>query len=180
MRIIIFILLFTFGALTSAKGQFDNYVKLSADLGIVANSERDKNIGAGGTISWLTTDVLFSRSNHNYISVSIKAFNNPYEEGKFISSILNGLDDGFNYIRPLLGYRFSQNGFDEGFFIEPRVGAAFGSSYTALAFSPLAGYTYQNFDFSIFCDLGLGSKNNAVLKKNFFTPGLTVAYSFGL
>ncbi|HBT85864.1 MAG: hypothetical protein PHO13_00615 [Fermentimonas sp.] len=179
MKKTIFTLLFSIGILMSANAQFTSYIRLSGDIGIVSNSEKDKKFGVGGTVSWLTVDNLISGNEYNYISLGIKGFNNPYGEGKLFSSIMNDEDDGFNYIMPLLGYRFTQKGVEEGFFIEPRIGAAFGASYTAFAISPLAGYSFNNLDFSIYCDMGFGSEISAIQKKSFFTPGLSIAYSFG-
>lgn len=180
MKKIVFTLLFSFVILLSVNAQFDNYIRLSGDIGIVSNSERDKKFGVGGTVSWLKVDNLLSGNEFNYITLSIKGFNNPYGEGKIISSIMNDINDGFNYIIPLVGYRFTQKGVEEGFFIEPRIGAAFGESYSAFALSPLAGYSYLNMDFSFYCDIAFGSKNSAILKKSFITPGISIAYSIGL
>lgn len=164
-----------------AKAQESNYIHISVDAGLVINTSRDKKFGLGGTIGWLTRDNLFSMNPDNYITLSMKAFNNPYGEGKFISSIRNKTDDGFTYIMPLAGYRITQQGIADGFFIEPRIGAVFGgSSYTGLAFSPIAGYAVQQFDFSLYCDMGFGNKNSAIRKKNFFTPGISIAYNISL
>lgn len=180
MKQTIFTLLFSFVIFMNVNAQFDNYIRLSGDIGVVSNSKRDKNFGVGGTVSWLKVDNLISGNELNYITLSLKGFNNPYGEGKIISSIMNDLNDGFNYIIPLIGYRFTQNGVEDGLFIEPRAGVAFGESYTAFALSPLAGYSYLNIDFSLFCDLGFGSKNSAIRNKSFITPGVGIAYNFGL
>ncbi len=158
--------------------QDNNYIRISGDVGLVTNTERDEKFGIGGTLGWLTVDNLISQSGNNYIALHVKGFNNPYGEGKLISSILNDKNDGFSYIMPLLGYRLTQRGMSDGFFIEPRIGMAFGASkYAAFAFAPLAGYTYGGFEFSLFCDMGFGWKNNAILSKNFFTPGVSIAYN---
>ncbi|MDD4776905.1 MAG: hypothetical protein PHV53_01320 [Fermentimonas sp.] len=180
MKKVVFTLLFTILILMSAKAQYNNYIRLSGDIGIVTNSERDKKFGVGGTVTWLTVDNMLSKNEFNYISLSVKGFNNPYGEGKILSSILNDADDAFNYIMPLVGYRFTQRGIEDGLFIEPRIGAAFGASYTAFAFSPLAGYSFQNLELSIFLDTAFGSKNSAIHKKSFVTPGVSIAYNLGL
>src|SRR5690554_272534 len=98
MKKTIFTLLFSIGILMSANAQFTSYIRLSGDIGIVSNSEKDKKFGVGGTVSWLTVDNLISGNEYNYISLGIKGFNNPYGEGKLFSSIMNDEDDGFNYI----------------------------------------------------------------------------------
>ncbi len=177
--IFIFVLL---AALTiqSAKAQESNYINISVDAGLVANTGRDKKFGMGGTIGWLTQDNLLSLNPNNYISLSVKAFNNPYGKGKLISSIKNDNDDGFNYIMPLAGYRFTQEGIANGFFVEPRIGAVFGASYAGFAFSPIAGYGVQQFNFALYCDMGFGNKTSAILKKNFFTPGISIGYNINL
>lgn len=180
MKKVYFTLLFTIVILMSAKGQYNNYIRISGDIGIVTNSERDKKFGAGGTIAWLTVDNYVSSTGNNFISLSIKGFNNPYREGKLVSSILNNADDGFNYIMPLVGYRITKIGFEDGLFFEPRIGAAFGGNYAAFAFAPLAGYSFQNIELSIFVDMGFGSKNSAIRKKNFVTPGVSIAYNLGM
>ena len=114
MKKAILTLLFTIVILMSARGQYNNYIRLSGDIGIVTNSERDKKFGVGGTVAWLTVDNMISNNELNYISLSMKGFNNPYGEGKILSSILNDADDAFNYLMPLVGYRFTQRGIEDG------------------------------------------------------------------
>ena len=164
----------------SAEAQEANYIHVSMDAGLVVNTNRDKKFGMGGTLGWLTQDNFFSFNSNNYLSLNVKAFNNPYGEGKLLSSVLNDENDAFNYIMPLAGYRFTQQGVQNGFFIEPRIGAVFGSNYAGFAFSPIAGYAVQQFNFSLYCDMGFGSKNSAISKKNFFTPGISIAYNISL
>lgn len=173
------LLLLLFIAVTTVKSQ-ENYIRISGEAGFVLNSERDKKMGLGGTVAWLTQDNLLSLNPNNYITLSVKGFNNPYGDGKLIGSVLNKESDAFNYIMPLAGFRITQSGIENGLFIEPRIGAVFGASYSGLAFAPLAGYAHKNFDFGIFCDMGFGSKNSAMLKKNFFTLGVSIGYNIGL
>ncbi|SCD21446.1 putative secreted protein [Proteiniphilum saccharofermentans] len=179
-RTIFIIILLAALTIQSAEAQETNYINISVDAGLVANTSRDKKFGLGGTIGWLTQDNLLSLNSNNYISLSVKAFNNPYGEGKILSSIKNDADDAFNYIMPLAGYRFTQEGISDGFFVEPRIGAVFGASYAGLAFSPIAGYAVQQFNFSIYCDMGFAGKESAIRKKSFFTPGISVAYNISL
>lgn len=180
MKKTILFLLYSVAILVSVQAQKNNYMHISGDVGFVVNTERDKKIGVGGTLSWLTYDNLISQNPNNFISLSVKGFNNPYEEGKLFSSILNDADDAFNYIMPLAGYRITQQGISNGFFVEPRIGAVFGAGgYTGFAFSPVAGYAYRNFDFSAYCDMGFGTKNSAINTKNFFTPGISIGYNIG-
>jgi len=164
----------------SAKAQDANYIHVSADAGLVANTNRDKKLGIGGTLAWLAQDNLFSLNTRNYISLSVKAFNNPYGDGKFVSSIMNEANDAFNYLMPLAGYRLTQQGVEDGFFVEPRIGAVFGAGYSGFAFSPIAGYALQQFNFSVYCDMGFGRENSAIREKNFFTPGISIAYNIGI
>ncbi len=180
-RTIFIVILLAALTIGSVEAQQSNYIHVSVDAGLVANTNRDKKFGMGGTLGWLTQDNLLSLNPNNYISLNVKALNNPYGEGKFLSSIMNDANDAFNYIMPLAGYRLTQQGISDGFFIEPRIGAVFGAnSYTGFAFSPIAGYAVQQFNFSLYCDMGFGSKNSAILEKNFFTPGISVAYNIGL
>lgn len=161
--------------------QENNYIRISGDMGFVANTGRDKKFGLGGTISWVTVDHLISKSDNNFFAFHLKGFNNPYMEGKIISSILNKKNDAFNYILPLVGYRITRSGMANGLFIEPRAGVAIGAGkYTAFTLSPLIGYTSRNFEYSLFCDMGFGGKNSAMLKKYFFTPGISVAYNIAI
>lgn len=180
MNRLFFIFLFTTVALNTMLAQRNNYLHVSVDAGMVVNSEHDKKLGLGGTLSWLTVDNLIVPQSNNYISLGIKAMNNPYNEGKFVTSINNAKNDAFNYLMALAGYRITQRSATEGFFVEPRLGMVFGASgYTGLAFTPLAGYVYRNFDFSVYCDMGFGRERSAILKRNFFTPGLSFSYNFG-
>lgn len=173
-------LLFAFLMLT-VNAQENNYIHISGDAGFVANSMRDNTFGMGGTIGWITVDNFIAHSSKNFLTLGLKGFNNPYGEGKLISSILNKKNDGFNYIMPLVGYRFTQSGISNGFFLEPRLGITFGAGkYTAFTFAPLIGYAFQNFEFALFCDMGFGGKNNAILNKNFFTPGASIAYNIAI
>ena len=176
-KITLFLLLIVAVSTVSAQ---ENYIRVSGDVGFVVNSQRDKKVGAGGTISWLTQDNLISLNPANFITLSLKGFNNPYSGGKLLSSMFNDKNDAFNYIMLLVGYRVTQAGVANGLFVEPRVGAVFGASYSGFAFSPLAGYAYENFDFGVFCDMGFGSKNSAIGKKNFFTLGISIGYNIGL
>ncbi|WP_294080175.1 hypothetical protein [Proteiniphilum sp. UBA5384] len=178
---IIIVILLAVLTIQSAKAQQSNYIHVSVDAGLVANTSRDKKFGLGGTLGWLTQDNLLWGNPNAYFSLSVKAFNNPYGEGKLFSSINNDADDAFNYIMPLVGYRITRNGISDGFFVEPRMGAVFGAnSYAGFVFSPLAGYALRQFDFAIYCDMGFGSKESAILKKSFFTPGISIAYNIGL
>ncbi|MEA5128185.1 hypothetical protein [Proteiniphilum sp.] len=180
-RTIFIVMLLAALTFQSVEAQETNYIHISVDAGLVANSKQDKKFGLGGTIGWLTQDNLLSQNPNNYLSLSVKAFNNPYGEGKLFSSINNDDNDAFNYIMPLVGYRFTKEGIADGFFVEPRIGAVFGaSSYAGFAFSPLAGYAVQQFNFSIYCDMGFSGKESAILKKSFFTPGISVAYNIHL
>jgi len=180
MKKTLFILLFTLVTISVTQAQKSNYVHIAGDAGFVVNTERDKKFGLGGTIGWLTQDNLFFSNPNNYISLSVKGFNNPYGEGKLIGSILNDKDDAFNYIMPLVGYRITQTGVSEGFYVEPRMGVVIGASgYTGFSFSPMAGYAYRDFDFSLFCDMGFGNEVSAIRNKNFFTPGISLGYNIG-
>lgn len=180
MNRLFFTFLFAMVAFNTMQAQKNNYIHISADGGFIVNSVRDEKIGLGGTLSWITTDNLIAPQSNNYISLGIKAINNPYGDGEFFTSINNDKNDAFNYLMALAGYRITQQGVTEGFFLEPRFGVVFGASgYTGFAFAPLAGYTYRNFDFAVYCDMGFGRENSAILKKNFFTPGLSIGYNFG-
>ncbi len=180
MRKTILILILGFLSFVNAQAQYDNYIRISGGMGSTINSQRDKKLGMGGDVSWLTTDYLISLNYNNFFTLGIKAHNNPYGEGKFISSILNKKNDAFNYIMPFAGYRITQHGVENGFFIEPRIGAVFGSGYSAFAFAPIAGYAFSNFDISIYGDMGFGSEENAILKTNFYTIGVSFAYTLKL
>jgi hypothetical protein len=178
MKKTFFILLFAVVMLVTAQAQESNYIRVSVDAGFTANSAHDRKFGMGGTVGWLAQDNLLSFNPNNYISLSVKGFNNPYGDGKLFSSINNDANDGFTYIAPLVGYRITQSGVSEGFFVEPRIGVAFaGSEYTAFAFAPIAGYAYENFEFGAFFDMGFSGKNNPIGKKSFFTPGISIAYN---
>lgn len=162
-----------------AKGQFENYIRISGDAGIVANTERDKSFGMGGTLSWMTSDNIISFKENNFITLSVKGFNNPYGDGKFISSILNGENDGFNYILPMLGYRITQKGIKDGAFAEMRLGPLYGSNYSGFAMSPIVGYAFNYFDISLHCDIVFSTRMSVIGKQNFAEPGISFAYSFG-
>lgn len=179
-RTIFYLILLSTMNIATVNAQKNHYIHLSFDAGGVVNTSQDKLFGMGGTIGWLTKDNIMTFNPNNYLSLSIKAFNNPYNGGKFISSIMNNANDAFNYIVPLVGCRFTQDGIENGFFIEPRVGVAIGSDYTGFVLSPSAGYAVKQFNLSAYCDMGFGSKQNAILKKSFFTPGISIGYNIGI
>ena len=61
MKRAIFILLFFMAILGTMQAQKKNYIHISGDAGVVVNSERDEKFGLGGTLSWLTQDLLSHR-----------------------------------------------------------------------------------------------------------------------
>lgn len=161
--------------------QTNNHMRFSGDVGIVVNSAQNNKSGVGGTISWLTADIFLFKEWNNYFTLHLKGFNNPYGDGKLFSSILNDENDGFNYIMPLAGYRMTRKGITEGFYLEPRIGVIIGASdYVGLAISPMTGYTFGNFDASLYVDIGFGNKVSAIHKKNIFAPGISIGYIFPL
>ena len=180
MRKAVLFVILCFASIVYAQAQYDNYLRISGDLGSTINSQRDKKFGMGGSLSWITSDNILSLNDKYFFTLGAKAHNNPYGEGKFISSIMNEKDDAFNYILSFVGYRLTQKGVENGFFIEPRIGAAFGSGYTGYAFAPIAGYAYKNFDFSIYGDLVFSDKKSAIWEKNFYNIGVSIAYNIKL
>lgn len=173
-------MIFSLISIVYARAQFVNYIRISGDMGSTVNSQRDKKFGMGGNISWLATDNILSLNNNNFISLGVKAHNNPYGEGKFVTSIMNKKNDAFNYIMPFAGFRITQNGVESGFFIEPRIGILIGSGYSAFAFAPMAGYAYNKFDFSVYCDMGFGNEVSAIKKKHIYNIGVSIAYNLKL
>ncbi|NLO72358.1 MAG: hypothetical protein GX102_15740 [Porphyromonadaceae bacterium] len=158
-----------------------NYLNVSGQTGVVVNSQRDKKLGIGGSVAWLMQDDFMSKSGKNYTSLTMKIFNNPYQEGKFLKSMFNNEDDGFNYVALLAGYRVNFQNISNGFFVEPRLGVGiFADKKPAFVVSPLVGFAYRNFDFGAYCDLGFKNKPFATQKNNFITVGLSVGYGFGL
>lgn len=180
MKKFIFLVVFCIISFVNAQAQYDNYLRISGDMGSIVNSQRDKKFGMGGNISWMITDNLLSLNSNNFVTLGLKAHNNPYGEGKFLSSINNNKDDAFNYLLPFVGYRITQKGVENGFFIEPRIGVAIGPNYTAFAIAPLAGYAYNAVDFSLYCDMGFGNEESPIGKKQFYNIGLSVAYNIKL
>src|SRR5690606_15404211 len=71
-------ILFLFSLVTwgTVQAQRNNYIHLSGNAGVVINSERDKKFGIGGTVSWLAQDIFIAQNPANYISLTLKAFNN--------------------------------------------------------------------------------------------------------
>lgn len=158
-----------------------NYLNISVQAGQVINSQKDRKFGLGGSLAWLHQDNYMSQNENNYFSLTMKILNNPYGEGKFISSMFNNADDGFNYVSALLGYRFAFQSIENGVYIEPRLGYGhFAGHKSSLIISPQIGYTYNQFDFSAFCDFGFAKKPFITGKENFATIGLSVGYNIGL
>lgn len=156
--------------------KWGNYVHLSGDAGFVLNSAQDRKFGMGGKIAFLLKDRWVN--DNCYWTITVKAFNNPYDDGKFLSSIYNHDDDAFNYIQFLAGYRYTFDSMTTGFYVEPRLGYARSARIkSAFAFVPSVGYTYNNFDFALFCDMGFAEKELANLKKGFVTLGVSVGYN---
>ncbi len=164
----------------SASSQ-QNFLNVSAQAGSVLNTDQDKSFGIGGSITWLHQDGYLAKSENTYLTLTVKGFNNPYGEGKFISSILNDKGDGFNYITALAGYRVAFQQITDGFFLEPRLGVGFfAENKSSFLFSPLVGYTIKKFDIGVYCDMGFSKENFAIKKDNFFALGVSVGYNIGL
>ncbi len=164
----------------SASSQ-QNFLNVSAQAGSVLNTDQDKSFGIGGSITWLHQDGYLAKSENNYLTLTVKGFNNPYGEGKFISSILNDKGDGFNYITALAGYRVAFQQITDGFFLEPRLGVGFFAlNKSSFVFSPMVGYTVKKIDIGVYCDMGFSKENYGIKKDNFFTLGVSVGYNIGL
>lgn len=158
-----------------------NIVNISGQAGTVLNTTKDKSFGLGGSVAWMHQDNYLAKSEKNYFTLTMKGFINPYEGGKFISCLLNDVDDGFNYINTLIGYRVAFRNVTDGFFIEPRLGAGlFASKKTSFVFSPMMGYAVKKIDIGAYCDMGFMKGNYAIGKNNFFTLGISVGYNIGL
>ena len=160
--------------------QSKTYVNVSLQGGYVANSEQDKKIGIGGTVAIMQQDFLFN-AEKNYLTLTIKGFNNPILDGKFITSILNEERDCFNYVAPMLGYRMTTGSAANGFYVEPRVGYAFlASPGKAFLVAPQVGYAFNGFDVALFGDLGFSGNPTVAGPENFYTVGLSIGYNIGL
>ncbi len=164
----------------SASSQ-QNFLNISAQAGSVLNTDQDKSFGIGGSVTWLHQDGYLTKSENNYLTLTLKGFNNPYGEGKFVSSVLNDKGDGFNYITALAGYRVAFQQITDGFFLEPRLGVGFfAEKKSSFLFSPMVGYTVKKIDIGVYCDMGFSKENYAIKKDNFFTLGVSVGYNIGL
>lgn len=115
------------------------FISVSAEAGINAGSDKDKKFGLGGSVEYIMPDKLFHNQRH-YLTVGLKGFNNPYDDGKFVSSIFNKSNDGLNYIALLGGYRMVQNTVENGWYFEPRIGYTRAASYNGFIFAPKGGY----------------------------------------
>lgn len=177
-KLITFILLI---ALTSVglHAQDQYAVRFSADGGSLLQTSRDGSLGLGASMSFLMQDMWIQKSDKNYITITLRAFNNPFDGGKLFSSVSNDKTDAFNYIPLLIGYRMTQTQLEYGWYVEPRLGIAFGyPPYKTLILAPTAGYTFNYLDIGVFADLGFGSPVNAIGSKNFYTVGISLGYNF--
>ncbi len=173
------IILFAFAA--SAQAQSGNYIHISAQTGFVVNSAHDRKLGLGGNAAFLLSDKLIDKNQKNFWTFSIKAFNNPIEDGEFFSSFNNKEYDAFNYVGLLAGYRYTLQGMQNGFYAEPRLGyGVLASGRSAFLFAPVVGYTYNNIDFALFCDMGFSGNKMTIQKNQFITLGLSVGYNIGI
>lgn len=160
--------------------QSKTYVNVSLQGGYVVNSERDEKIGIGGTVAIMQQDFLFN-AEKNYLTLTVKGFNNPYGDGKFITSIMNEEKDGFNHLDLLAGYRITGGDAQNGIFVEPRIGTALVYDWKpALLFSPTVGYATRGFEVALFGDFGFHNANLAIKKQNFTTVGISLGYNIGL
>lgn len=172
MKRLLFVTLFIALVSLSAFSQYQFGIKVSPEAGMILKSNKSNKLGAGGTISLMYSHNYFSNENSDAFSLSIKGFNNPWDGGKIVSSILNGKSDAFNYLAVLVGYQKKI----KSYYIKPRIGFAKSYDYTAFIFSPQIGYSYQNFDFGLFMDVAAGNDNTPIGDKNFNTLGLSVGY----
>lgn len=181
-KIILLAILALACATVTQKTYAQNAIHISADAGAVLKTNRDKSLGVGGTIGVMVQDNFFFIEPTNYLTFSIKGFNNPYGDGKILSSVLNGKDDAFNYISFLAGYRITQGDLSYGWYLEPHLGYTAGTTgYGAFTLAPSGGYAYDDFDLGVFLDMGFGGKANHTFGgKNFYTLGITVGYNIRL
>ncbi len=156
------------------------YLHVSGQGGRVVQTERDKSIGIGGTLGVMISDTFLFNSDNGYLTFSVKGFNNPYNGGKFVTSIMNDKNDAFNYLQFLAGYRYTTFEATNGLYIEPRVGANLVSLFRpGFAFSPVMGFTAKGFDIGVFADMGFHGVKTSVGYNNFTTVGLSVGYNLG-
>ncbi|MHB9057067.1 MAG: hypothetical protein ACYC2P_13130 [Paludibacteraceae bacterium] len=165
---------------TALSAQTISYLHISGQAGLVTNSQQDRKLGLGGSVAWFRQDNLLFNSEKNYFTLTLKGFNNPYGEGKFISSIMNGANDAFNYIGLLAGYRLTAGNAAAGFYAEPRLGAGFVPGGTGFLFSPALGYAFNGIDIAVYSDMGFRGKPLVTGTNNFYTVGLSVGYNIGL
>ncbi len=173
------LLLIVASVIFADKAQAQNAFHVSVNPGMVLESNQDKKFGLGGTLALMIEDRFMLNRPAYYVTFGVKGFNNPFGEGKLISSIFNKETDAFNYVAFLAGYRMTQDNFANGWYFEPRFGYAAGSGYGAFVLAPVGGYAYNNFDFGVFADLGFGGKESIIGNKNFYTLGLTIGYNIG-
>lgn len=176
------ILLLTFVAGINAQrgisAKSGNYIHLSGDAGFVLNATQDRKLGIGGNIAFMMKDRWVNKNDKGFWTITVKGFNNPFGDGEFLSSILNKKADAFNYIQFLAGYRYTLEGMKEGVYVEPRIGyTMLAKSKSAFAFVPSVGYTFNNFDFALFCDMGFAGKKLGNQKNSFVTMGVSVGYN---
>ncbi len=157
--------------------QPDYCIHISGNSGFVLDSKRDRRFGLGGTIAFMLKDKWINKNEQGFFTISVKGFNNPYGDGKLIASILNDKGDAFNYIQLLAGYRYTLDSMANGVYVEPRIGYTKLAGSSAFTIAPALGYTYNNFDFALFCDMGFASKRLANLKDGFVTLGVSVGYN---
>lgn len=156
-----------------------SFIGVTANLGFVLNSDMDKKLALGGEASYAFADPFF-KSEKNFVTIGLKGMNNPYGEGKFISSMANNKNDGLNYISLLAGYRIISQSYENGFYAEPRIGITSAAKFLGFAFAPKVGYTMKKWDFSAFADTAFGAPENNLLKKSIFTAGIGIGYNFAL
>lgn len=156
----------------SSYSQYQFGIKVAPEAGMILKSDKSNKLGVGGTISLMYSHNYFSSENSDAFSITLKGFNNPWNGGKIVSSILNGKSDAFNYLSVLAGYQKKI----KSYYIEPRIGFAKGYDYTAFIFSPQIGYSYRNFDFGLFLDVAAGNEETPIGGKGFNTLGLSIGY----
>lgn len=159
------------------------YIHISGDCGFLLNSDQDRKIGLGSTVSFLIPDNWLVSNERNYFTLGVKGLNNPVYNGKFFSSINNNTLDAFNYFQVLAGYRFCERIPENGWYFEYRLGLTlFDLNFNnyAFSFSPAFGYVYNQFDFSVFSDINVADTYTALGKKEFYTLGVSIGYDIGL
>jgi len=185
--------------LCSVKLTAQSYISVTADNGYMINADPGfLKMGLGTSVGFLIQNNLQLGAACNYFTFTASLINYPHTGVSYSPSHFNNdVDDAFNYVKLLVGYRISlrfpeengsynyYRGFDriEGLSFEPNIGTAlynFTFRNPTVIISPRLNYVRKGFQLSAYFDYGQAKEHTNIGYRTIFSVGMSLGCNLKL